>query len=339
MDGAHAKGKGIAVKAEAALCLILLVAAASAQPLDWMQDMTIFGTTADERCPALAIAPSSGIMRAVCILDDGVVASKISEDNGASWSAVSAWYAPSLSVLTASTADREHGYVCVTGEGSPELRLFRFSGSGNDWTAASQTALAVDSASRIMSVVLATDCAFESQDPYLCVGWVTRDDAGHFSAVFAQSRDRGASFGPTSVVAVWTGVNQTAACMSLAASWSGDSEHWLAAASEDRAGSIPEQIHVHWSDDQGATWPGNAAIDPSTAAQREPSIAAFGDFAVVVYTRESAGHSDVCCSFSVDAGLTFTDPLPVAETALLRGSWTPGFSSLRGSRLPPGPST
>ena len=116
MDGAHAKGKGIAVKAEAALCLILLVAAASAQPLDWMQDMTIFGTTADERCPALAIAPSSGIMRAVCILDDGVVASKISEDNGASWSAVSAWYAPSLSVLTASTADREHGYVCVTGE-------------------------------------------------------------------------------------------------------------------------------------------------------------------------------------------------------------------------------
>ena len=293
-----------------ALCFCL---EAAAQTLDWSGDVTVFGTAQDERRPLLVMSPSGARLRALCVRGDSCLCMKLSADNGASWSA-SSDSTFSVSGLRASgAADANYHYVLLCPDASSTRALFRFEPASNSFQTAWTTTIAPARSATVLSFDMMTDVAYEPADPYLNVCWVERNAPRLRTLCFAQSRDRAVSFEPEREIVSFEADEGSDASVSLSAAWQGDDEYLWIAAAMDRSGSIPEEIRLFRSTDQGNTWMQWGAVDAAAASQTQPSLTACGATLLLAYSYAALPDArDVRLVFSVDGGETFAPPQTIA---------------------------
>ena len=297
--------------------LLAWSACARAQSLDWSGDVTLFGTTDNEHDPVLTIMPASGMTRAFCIARYDSVCMKVSTDNGASWSSCATL--PTFAQLTRvnAAADGQFEYALVTANTSSAKTLYRFGPRENDWRAAMHCAVAPNCTGNVIASALVNDAAAGLGDPTVNACWIERAPAtNHYSAWHSQSRDRGVSFQAANELFSFENPDAMAAGMDMAASWTESSERLIVAATVDRPGSIPEQIRVFTSEDQGLTWGDSTAIDDAAFAQCEPSLAAYQNTVLLVYARRinASSERDIFLSYSPDGGLSFSPPLAITDS-------------------------
>jgi hypothetical protein len=295
-----------------ALCVCL---EAAAQTLDWSGDVTVFGTAEDERAPVLVISPSGARLRALCVRNDSCLCMKASGDNGASWSASSDSIFPGFHLRARGTADASYHYILVCPEASSTRMLFRFEPASNSFRAAWTMAIAPERDGTVLSFDVMTDVAFQPADAYLNVCWVEQNAPHLRKLCFAQSRNRAVSFEPARELVSFEAGDGTDASVSLGAAWQGDEEHLWIAASMDRPGSIPEEIRLFRSSDQGSTWTASGAVDAAAVSQTHPSLAAYGATILLAYSYAALSNArDVRLVFSLDGGATFAPPQAVAAS-------------------------
>ena len=209
--------------------------------------------------------------------------------------------------------DLDYSYFVCYGESSSEKRLYRFTPTSYDWSEALQTVLPPGLGGNVDAMAAATDASAQPGDPYLNVCWAEGLQTGVVTFWFAQSRDRGASFlAPVSVHSQQV-FDMLTVAVATTVGWSGEDEVLLAAAPEDRPGSVPEMIAIYRSADQGLHWSAGTSVDPSAYAQREPSLAGFGNHVFMAYSRraDAAAQRDIYFVYSPDGGVTYSDPEPL----------------------------
>jgi hypothetical protein len=286
---------------------------AAAQTLDWSGDVTVFGTAEDERRPVLVMSPSGARLRALCVRNDSCLCMKLSGDNGASWSASSDSTFPEFHLRARGTADGSYHYVLLCPEASSARRLFRFEPASNSFGAAWTMAIAPERDGTVLSFDIVTDVAFQPADAYLNACWVEQNAPRARTLCFAQSRNRAASFEPAREIVSFDAGEGSDASLSLGAAWQGDEENLWIAASMDRPGSIPEEIRLFRSSDQGSTWTASGAVDAAAVSQTQPSLAAYGATILLAYSYSALPNArDVRLVFSLDGGATFAPPQVVA---------------------------
>ncbi|MBU1983492.1 hypothetical protein KJ815_03670, partial [bacterium] len=309
------------MKLRSILQIVLILFACNAgfsQSLDWMNDITVFGSAADERLPAIAIMANSGEIRVLCTRGDSLVSGKLSLDAGSHWSIAADLPVPGATRPCA-CADDEFAYVLLWSPGSGDRILYRFPPRGNDWGAAAQVSVVPDRTQPVYSVCMATDYEFQPDDPYLNVCWMENNiQTGQVAGWFVQSRDRGSTVRQETRVFEGRVLELDDAQVSMAAAWVEDQERILVATSLDRPGSVPHQIRLFVSEDQGGIWNEGFIVDGTSADQSAAAIAAFEDIVLLSYVQRTAAGEpgDVMLSYSLDAGATFTPPIAVAGTAL-----------------------
>jgi hypothetical protein len=293
-----------------ALCLGL---EATAQTLDWSGGVTVFGTAEDERAPVLVLSPSGARLRALCVRNDSCLCMKVSSDNGASWSASSDSTFPGFHLRARGAADASYHYVLVCPEASSARRLFRFEPASNSYGAAWTMTISPERDGLVVGFDLMTDVAYQPADAYLNACWVEQNAPRLRTLCFAQSRDRALSFEPVREVASDEADESSDAGVSLSAGWQGDEELLWIAAALDRPGSVPEEIRLFSSTDQGNTWTAHRAVDAAAVSQTQPSLAAFGATILLAYSYAALPNArDVRWVYSLDGGATFAPPQIVA---------------------------
>jgi hypothetical protein len=309
---------------DAAYCLrgvflaacFLYVGIVCGQHLDWSGDMTIFGTALDECNPELVSSPSGNLLRAFCVRSDSMLCMKTSTDNGASWSASVNLPVPSGSPMVGVAADRDFQYICIC-EQPVMRRLFRFASVNDDWDLAIQTVIAPMHTLPVVSMSIASDFEFQPGAPYINVCWAERFNTGLGEAIFfAQSRDQGRTFLSERQVFAH-GISAESECgLAVTAAWQNDHERLIVAAEADRAGSVPEEIRIFSSEDQGITWSNGIVIDSSAAEQRHPTAAAYEATVITAYERRATVNAscDIVYSYSPDGGLSFSPLLAAADS-------------------------
>ena len=296
------------------ICSILGGGLLCAQPLDWLQDVTVFGTTGNETAPAIAVMPSSGEIRAWCVCDETQVVGKLSLNGGTTWGEAASRDV-SAAVRVCGCSDEQFAYVLAWTPTSGERNLWRFSPHENSWNSARQIAVAPDRIRPIYAACVATDCEFQPVDPYLNVCWVDSGvQTSYVQGWFAQSRDQGLTMRGESMVFEGRVVETACAHVSMATAWDDDREMMFIATTLDRPGSIPHQIRLFASEDEGDSWGEGVLVDATTFDQTEPSIAAYEQFLLVAYTRRvfAGQQGDIFYTYSMDAGSTFATPRTAA---------------------------
>jgi len=294
--------------------LLAASACAMSQPLDWHNDVTVFGTTRNEIAPALAVLPVSGEIRAWCVCDETRLAGKLSLNGGTTWSGAENWESSGL-VRMSACSDEQFAYLLSWISSNGDRTLWRFSPRENSWDSANRITVAPDRMRPTYAACIVTDCEFQSADPYLNVCWV--DSGGSVGVVqgwFAQSRDQGLTVRAEQMIFTGRVVEMEFAHVSMATAWNNDRERMFIATTLDRPGSIPHQIRLYVSEDEGDSWTDTTVVDATTFDQTEPSIAASGEFVLVAFVRRTiAGQQgDIFYSYSIDGGSTFTLPQAVA---------------------------
>jgi hypothetical protein len=296
-----------------ALLALSLCLAAAAQNLDWFGDATIFGTAEDERAPLLVISPSGGRLRALCVRGDSSLCMKVSGDNGASWS-VLADSTFSVSHLCArGAADAGYHYVLLCSEASSTRTLFRFEPAANSFRTAWTTVIAPARIAEVLCFDVMTDFVYEPTDSYLNVCWIERNAPRLRTLCFAQSRDRAANFDPAREIVSFEADEGSTAGLSFCAAWPDDEEHLWIAAAMDRPGSIPEEIRLFRSTNQGVTWTAGGTVDAVAVSQTQPSLTAYGAIILLAYSYAGLPNArDIRLVYSVDGGQTFALPQTIA---------------------------
>ena len=180
------------------VCVLLILLAgaapAAAQSRDWSGELTLFGSSADELAPALALAPAPGLLHAFCICADSLVALKRTRDSGVSWSAVSLLSPGVDAPRVSATADGSYNYALVYSPVASPKRLYRFTAQSAVWDTALVTVAPLQHG-HVLAATLTSDALTQGADPYLNLCWIERDSAStDWQLWFAQSRDRGQSF-------------------------------------------------------------------------------------------------------------------------------------------------
>ncbi|MDD5087405.1 MAG: hypothetical protein PHI18_01225 [bacterium] len=297
------------------VCLLLGGSLLRAQPLDWFQDVTVFGTTGNEGAPAIAIIPTTGVIRAWCVCDESNIIGKLSLNGGSTWSEA-ACRDTSAPVRATACSDGQFAYVLEWNPARGARNLWRFPSGDNSWNSARQITIAPDRVHPVYAACAATDFEFQPVDPYLNVCWVDSGVlAGYVQGWFAQSRDRGLTMNGESMIFEGRVSPEAQACVSMATAWNEDRETMFIATSLDRPGSIPHQIRLFASENEGGSWNESEFVDATTFDQTEPSLAAYEQFLLIVYTRRVivGQQSDIFYTYSVDAGSTFAVPRALAS--------------------------
>ncbi len=299
--------------------LFCLVPPLAAQPLDWTGDLTLFGSPADEVAPALALAPSSSLIHAFCICADTLVALKRSRDVGLSWSAVSFLNPEMDSPRVTAASDGVFNYALVFSPVASPRRLYRFTQQNAAWDTAT-VSVAPAHTGHVLAATLCTDHLCQPADPYLNLCWLERDSSSaDWTLWFAQSRDHGLSFRPERQLFADDHLPTFPLELALTASWMGETERLLVALPVDRAGSIPEQVRLLSSGDQGETWCDSLILDSTARAQTEPALAALDSVVIVAFTRSAlAQQTDIVYSYSMDGGANFAPLITAADHNALR---------------------
>ncbi len=300
------------------VCIMLaLNSFVSGQPLDWSGDTPVFATSENERNPAMTIMPASRMLRALCVSEGLTLCMKVSMDDGASWGACATLLSPVQAPQVRAAADRQYEYVLLTGSASANKTLFRFGARDNNWQAALQHPVAPAGTGYVIASAIMSDEAAQLGDPYLNLCWAEREpQTNNYSGWFVQSRDRGQTFQPEHELFAFQSSDVSPDGIDVAVSWEDGDERLIVAAPVDRAGSIPEEIRVFTSEDQGATWGDSTAVDEATFPQREPSLAAFGNMVLLAYSRRvnAAIQRDIFFSYSPDGGVSFSPPIALTDS-------------------------
>jgi hypothetical protein len=286
------------------------------QHLDWAGDVTIFGTPLNEHDPELVSSPDGALLRAFCIRSDSMLCMKTSTDNGASWSASGNLPAATGSPILDVAADRDFQYVLV-GEQPAARRLYRFEHVNDDWDLAVQTMIAPLHTLPVAAMCIACDADFQPSEPYVNICWTERFNLGLGEAIFfTQSRDRGHTFLTEQQVHIQSVSIASTCALAMTAAWQGDHERVLVIAAVDRGGSVPEEIRIFSSEDQGNSWSNGIVIDSSAAEQRHPTTAAFETIVIVAYERRAiaGAQRDIVYSYSPDGGMSFSPLLAAADS-------------------------
>ncbi len=301
----------------ASFLLLFLVKSVTSQPLDWAGDQTVFGTTSDEHHPVL-IASGPGTLQAFCVVADDTLAFKRSSTDGDVWSTANKIRSPLSSPRMLVVADSDYSYVFCRGAESSFKHLYRLAPSANEWSAAWETELPPGFGANVDALAAATDVAAQPDEPFLNVCWYEGAQVGVDNLWFVQSQDHGSTFlSPVLVHTSGLVYDLVVAGVAIAATWSGDEERVHIAATRDRPGSIPEEIKVFSSSNQGQFWNAGVSLDPATYPQHEPTLAAFGNSLFVAYSRrsEATAQRDIYFVYSPDGGTTFSDPVPLTDAA------------------------
>ncbi|HEY3294656.1 MAG TPA: hypothetical protein VGL38_04420 [bacterium] len=296
--------------------LLALCALAAAQSLDWSGDMPLFATSGNERDPAVIITPAGRTLRALCVSDEAILCMKTSTDDGASWSVCDTLPAPIPSPRIRAAADRQFQYVFLSGA-SAAKSLYRFTPRANNWHTAVQCTVAAECSGHVVASAMMNDEAAQLGDPYVNLAWIERaPQTNHYSLWFAQTQDRGATFQPTRSLCSFDSPDAIPDGIDVTASWSGGEERLIVAATVDRPGSIPEEIRIFTSGDEGVTWGDSTAVDDAGYAQREPSLAAYGNMVVLVYSRRvnASSQRDLFLSYSPDGGVSFSPAMAITDS-------------------------
>jgi len=288
---------------------------ALSQPVDWTGDMTLFGTAGNESLPAMSARPASARLHAFCVC--GVtLCSKTSNNAGADWSVCDTMNGTISEPRVEATADGQYDYAFVTGA-SDVKTLYRFAGSQNSWQGALLRAVAAGCTGTVQCAAISTDALAPSSDSLVGICWLERQpDTDLYSLWFVRSHDLGNTFEPEQPLAAFESPDAQLQKVGITVSWLGSAARWIVAAPIHRAGSIPEEIRVFTSDDQGATWGDSTEVDNATFAQREVSLAAYEQTVMLVYSRRiNAGtQRDIFLSYSPDGGLHFSPPIAVTDS-------------------------
>ena len=294
-----------------ALFLLSLVNIVTAQPLDWSGELAIFGTVQNEHSPCVAIAGPS-VLQAFCIVADDTLAMKRSSNSGESWSAVSKLVSaiPAPRLMTAS--DYEFTYAICSSIESSSKHLCRFAANANLWSDAVETELPLGFGANVDALSAATDASVQPDDPYLNVCWKEGANEGAGNLWFVQSQDQGITFSsPVLVHAEGLVTGNVDVGVAIATTWSGEEENIHIASTQDREGSIPQEIKIYSSSNQGLQWNTGISVDAAAYAQFDPSLTAFGNNLFLVYMRRSdvTSQRDIYFVYSPDEGVTFSDPV------------------------------
>ncbi len=301
----------------AALFSVSLIA--NPQTLDWSGDITVFGSPDDESRPAIVVSPTSGRLRALCLRGDSIICSKISTDGGASWDPSYEYSIAATPTRLTTTSDDAYAYIVTYNSNNGSRRLFRFTHSSTEWNNALQVDIGLTHTFPTEDVSVMSDYLFSSSDTYLNTVWIERDSpAGQCRGWFTQSRNQGSSFLPERQIFEAEDNDTAMMHVALAAAWQGDEERLIVAADVERPGSVPPQVLIYISDDQGISWTDGRIVDSTAVAQTEPSLAAYSANIIVAYTRYSGFQTgrDIYYCFSIDGGNTFTPPQIIAHSAL-----------------------
>ncbi len=302
------------MKRSASLVLLLLVKTVTAQPLDWSGDMTIFGTSADEQQPAISAA-GMDTLHAFCIVAEDSLALKRSTDAGASWSVASMIASTMSNPQITATSDNAYSYYVCSSAQSTTKHLYRLTTSVDEWSEALETELPPGFGGNIDALAAATDVAAQPSEPYLNVCWIEGVQTGLTGLCFVQSRDRGGTFLSPVLVHAQQIFADLAAGVAIAETWSGEAETLHIAATQDRPGSVPEEIRLYRSTNQGQQWNGGVTLDSSAYAQLDPALVSFGNTLCLAYTRRSdvTAQRDIYFVYSPDGGVTFSDPVSLTD--------------------------
>jgi hypothetical protein len=285
----------------------------TAQNLDWSNDVTVFGTAADERAPVLVASPSGGRLRAFCVTDDSCLHMKVSGDNGASWSVSSDSTFSSTAVRVHGASDATFHYVMVGSEASSRRALFRFEPAANSFRSAWMTMIAPTRTAPVLCFDMMTDVVYEPADAYLNLCWIEQTAARLRTLCFTQSRDRAVNFDSAREIMSFDADTGSLTGVSLTAAWGDDDELLWIACAMDRPGSIPEEIRLFRSSSQGVMWEPKGPVDSAAVSQTEPSLAAYGVMILLAYSYAALpGARDVRMVYSVDGGETFALPQVMA---------------------------
>jgi hypothetical protein len=290
---------------------------ALSQTLDWTGDMTVFGTSGNEAFPAMSARPGSMRLRAFCILDGTTLCMKTSTSGGADWSTCSTLLSSLEHPRIEAAADRQYDYAMFTDSAASAKTLFRFAAGQNDWQAATQHVIAPGCTGNVLCAAMMSDAAVLPGDTNLNMTWLEKQpQTNNYSLWFAQSRDQGENFLQERQILAFDSPEAQPERLGIALSWSGSTERLIVAAPIDRAGSIPEEIRVFTSDDQGMTWGDSTRIDDMAYAQRDVSLAAYANMVMLVYSRRinAGAQRDIFMSYSPDGGLDFSPPLAVTDS-------------------------
>jgi hypothetical protein len=287
-----------------------------AQTLDWWNDMTVFGTTADERRPVVIMSPSGSRLRLLCVCNDSCISSKTSGDNGESWSASSDSVFSAAGLQIAGTADEEYHYLMV-GAGASSLKtLFRWEQTMNDFRSALAVPLASSHTGQVHGFDIKTNAAYRPGNPYLNVVWIEEVSPGIRALYFTQSQNRAVDFLPETEITRFAATSVADSSAAVCSAWQANSEYVLSAIAVDRSGSAPEEIRVFRSTDQGSSWTAVEGIDATTSSQTQPTLAAFGATVLLAYTYGALPSArNIRFSFSLDGGVTFSAPQVIAGSS------------------------
>lgn len=298
-------------------CLVLISGGGlcSGQPLDWSSDLILFGTEQNESMPVLISAPDGSILHAVCRCGDDMISAKMTLDAAQSWSNLVQMEFPAAGSGICGTMDDQYAYFLFFGGENPQRRIIRINRGESDWSSALSTDVVPERIAHTVAAELITDMIPHPDDPYLSLFWIEETDDG-MEGIFTQSRDRGLSFQTETQVFSRSSSTAYPCDAAMAVSWSGDEERILLAATLDRPGSIQEEVRIFVSTDQGSSWTSGLIIDSSSYVQLQPSIAAFGNTVIVVWSRRSgaAAQKDLYLSYSLDGGISFAPPLLAVGT-------------------------
>lgn len=303
------------MKAALTFYVLVLVNFVTAQSLDWSGDVTLFGSVQNEHHPCLT-AVGADVLHAFCVIEPDTLAMKHSQNGGVSWSDASKLETAVPSPKVVGASDASYTYILCYGTNSSEKHLYRFPSSASAWNEADELNIAPERQTNVACMSSTTDVLPQPAEPYLSLCWVERASDGALTTVFAQSRDYGDSFLPAVVVNSSSAPAAMSVAASIAVTWSGEEEQLHIAVPVDRPGSISEQINMFSSPDQGELWSAGLALDSSGYAQREPSLAAFGNTLFLTYSRRTdvTAQRNIFFTYSPDGGQTFAPPVAMTDS-------------------------
>lgn len=316
------------------LSLLSSITLVTAQSLDWSADMTLFGTGDDELRPVLISFQNSHTLRALCVRNSSQISSRVTTDLGANWSLFADLSTELSYPVISAVSMNSYSNIFIYSIGSAQRTLYRFNNFGNNWNDASAVSIASDRTGRTLSAAVCSDVLLQPADPYLNICWTEYDsNTENYQAAFTQSRDNAVTFTPAQVVFTYTNQEFLTAEIALAVTGNSEAQRLVLAAPVDGPGSIPAQIHIFHSENQGETWSGGTIIDITPYLQDDPAFFASGDTLLLAYSRRIAQESErnVFLTYSFDGGLTFDPPVAVFSTS--QNERTPRFGSVPGSGI------
>ncbi|MBK6765959.1 MAG: exo-alpha-sialidase [bacterium] len=285
--------------------------------LDWDDDRTVFSTAQHEWSPCIVAEYWLGEYRAFCVRENGHLSMRRTETYGDGWGQFTDIEWGVEEPLLQAAADQAHVCLAVSGVGASTAHAFRLPRGGDEWPAPVTLVDFVDTA-EVRTLAMISDMNFTLDDTYYHAAIVGRgSDSAPFVA-YVRSEDYGQSWSVPVVAASGFQIQDTSASVSLCVTWGSFDERVWIAVTQDRPGSIGEQVVLYFSDDLGATWSAGFVPDSSSYAQSHPSLAGLDWNLTLTYQRRNNTSitREIFTTYTPDNGTSWSEPLQLTDSPL-----------------------